>query len=594
MKSITNAWLEKFEIKKPDYDYVKRDSIGLEGVKYGECRYVKDGNEWIQRNKRTENLEGKASIMFLGDITCFEKQFEQAKNGKTYDFAYEFEVVHNIFSQADLVVGNLETMIFPHAPYRTEKYVAEQNFHCNAPIEFLYAIKKAGIDVLTNANNHDLDTGAVGIGETIDNIERFGFIQTGTFKSDKKRYEIINVEGFKIAIIAFAMTHNNKKENLTSEGVNFLLNDYSKDKAKQIITRARNDGAEVIFICIHWGKEHNLTQSSAQEKIAKELAYLGADCIIGSHPHVLQPFMKLERENKTVPVFYSMGNFVSHNVKNVKSRSIIACITLERRQSNINLHCTYIPIFTSGNYGEKKYVVLPINENASDSRNIKRLEIIKRTIGNRIEINNDIKFDEYIENIEENVENKKKTKIYDDLKFTYLIYKNHVCIDNISRFCTAPAYSVPDEVIGLKVKSIKEGAFEGNQIIKKINFNKNISFISNRAFKDCVNLEGLQLGRGVKEIGEEAFTNCTNLSAVVIKSKVKRIGSKSFYNCKNLRSVKIPYSVIEIAEDAFEGCKKAVFYCEENSYAEQYAKEHGFKYINMKLNDNDQSKKLQI
>lgn len=272
--------------------------------------------------------------MFTGDITCFEKQFAEAQKDKDYDFSFEFEAVKPIFDKADLVVGNLETMIFPNAPYRTEKYVSEQNFHCNAPLEFLDAIRKAGVDVLTNANNHDLDTGAIGIGETIDNIERFGFIQTGTFKSDKKRYEIINVDGFKIAIVAFATEHNNKTCNLNSEGIEFLLNDYSKEKAKSIIKEACDDGAEIVFTCIHWGRENKLTQNNSQMKIAEDLANLGYDCIIGSHPHVLQPFTTIKTGDKIVPVFYSMGNFVSHNANNKKARSIIACIDLEKRWKN--------------------------------------------------------------------------------------------------------------------------------------------------------------------------------------------------------------------------------------------------------------------
>ena len=68
---------------------------------------------------------------------------------------------------------------------------------------------------------------------------------------------------------------------------------------------------------------------------------------------------------------------------------------------------------------------------------------------------------------------------------------------------------------------------------------------------------------------------------VIMKDSVKRIGNKAFYNCTELRSVKMPEGVLEIAEDAFEGCSKAVFYCEKNSYAEQYAKENGIQVINM-------------
>ena len=158
MNYNNNLELEKYEVKKPDYDLFERDYVGMSDDKYEPARFVKKGEQWESKknggmfwNRKKKSIR----IMFVGDITCFEKQFAEAQKGKDYDFSYEFEKVKPVFGQADLVVGNLETMIFPNAPYRTEKYVSEQNFHCNAPIEFLDAIRKAGIDVLTNANKSE-------------------------------------------------------------------------------------------------------------------------------------------------------------------------------------------------------------------------------------------------------------------------------------------------------------------------------------------------------------------------------------------------------------------------------------------------------
>lgn len=595
MAHTANEWLEKFEIKKPDYDYIERDCMTMDNVEFAPMRYEKDGDSWKSK-KTTRRLFGrkKCRLMFVGDITCFEKQFEEAWNGENYDFSYEFEKIRPVFAEADLVVGNLETMIFPDAPYRTEKYVSEQNFHCNAPVEFLDAVRKAGIDVLTNANNHDMDTGAVGIGETIDYIERFGFIHTGTFKSEKKRYEIIDVDGFRIAVTAFATDHNNKKCNLTHEGIDYLLNDYSREKAEKTIREARKDGAELVFVCIHWGRENKIVQNKDQIRIANELVDLGYDCIIGSHPHVLQPFDIIKRAEKKVPVFYSMGNFISHNVNNRKARSIIACIDLERHGKGINMNCSYIPVFTSKTYGDKKYIVLPINERPVDPRNIRKKEQIKEIVGNSLETSKEIRFKECIEKIEKPELKKKGDKpdfskvdefpvSYDDGKFVYSVYDGHAVVKGISDDCTTSSYTVPLKVIDVPVSGISAGAFEGNKIMKKMNFKSNISYISERLFKDCCLLEGFQVGKNVIEIKDEAFSGCKKLTAAVMKNNVRKIGRKAFYNCIGLRSVKIPNSVTDIADDAFEGCTNAVFYCENDSYAEKYAEKNGFKIVNMEL-----------
>lgn len=590
---MNNDRLARFEIKPPDYDWEQRNYVGMRDTVYAPTRFVKREN-WWQAKDTTNGKQNSVRIMFTGDITCFEKQFAEAQKGESYDFSYELEQVKPVFEQADLVVGNLETMIVPEAPYRTEKYVSEQNFHCNAPVEFLDALKKAGFDVLTNANNHDLDTGAIGIGETIDYVEKFGFIHTGTFKSEKKRYELIDVAGYKIAITAFATEHNNKKSNLTPEGRDYLLNDYSSEKAKCILDEARTDGAELVFVCIHWGKEHKLVQNKQQMHIAEELAQMGYDCIIGSHPHVLQPFDRIDGKERQVPVFYSMGNFLSHNVSGDKSRSVIACVDLHRKGTSIELECSYIPICTSKDFGHKKFVVLPIKDKPLKKKNMNRKRIIESIMGDQIGVNLKVQYEECVEKPRIKIDKKAPRALeltadteypasYDDGSFKYAVYENCVWIQGLSEMGETQSYSAPDVVMGKAVYGVLPGAFSNCKVIKKINFKKNLKFVSEKMFYGCKTLEGLQIGN-VREIHDEAFSGCAALSCIVLKN-VETIGEKAFCNCTALRSVKISPKVRYISEDAFEGCLKAVFYCEKGSYAENYATDHGFDVVYMKMID---------
>ncbi len=596
MVKQSNTELLKFEIKAPDYDLVDRRYVAMEGKSLEPLRYTYRKGEWFAKKKPPLFGKSITKLMFVGDITCFEKQFEESRIGKTYDFSYELAQLSPIFGQADLVVGNLETMIVPFAPYRTEKYVSEQNFHCNAPIEFLEAVKNCGIDMVTNANNHDMDTGAQGIGETIDNIEKMGLIHTGTFKTDKPRFELITVGGIKIAVIAFATEHNNKRSNLTAEGIDFLLNDYSKKKAADLLAQARAKGAELVFTCIHWGKEHKLVQNSEQEDIAKELALMGYDCIIGSHPHVLQPFEYVSANGKQVPVFYSMGNFLSHNTSGQRSRSIIACVDIVKKKNELKLECSYIPIFTSRNFEGRKFVVLPIVKKPQDELNKKNKKLIEKVVGNVIDINSNVEFKEVAETPEEAPAKKiapvpnlrRITQFpvkYDDGKFIYEIYEDYVQVAALSEIATQSSYSIPVKFESLPVEGINPEAFKGNQVMKKINFGGGIESISPNACRDCIYLEGFQLGRKTLVVCESAFEGCVNLAAAVMKFKVKKIGERAFAGCVNLRTVKIPPNVTAIADNAFEGCASAVFYCEAGSYALQWATEHGFKTVIMELND---------
>ena len=86
MAHTNNKWLEKFEVKKPDYDLAERSFVGMADAAFSPARYTRKGGRWVP-NKLKNRLFGKKSarIMFLGDITCFEKQFEEAIFPEIFD-----------------------------------------------------------------------------------------------------------------------------------------------------------------------------------------------------------------------------------------------------------------------------------------------------------------------------------------------------------------------------------------------------------------------------------------------------------------------------------------------------------------------------
>ena len=592
-----HKWLEKYEIKAPDYDFTEREYYGLRDVEYQPRRfhYDKKKDLWVQNSHK---FSKKARLMFAGDITVFERQIEEARIGDSedYDFNYVFEPVSHVFDQADLVVGNIETMLSPSSPYRTEMYVSEQDFNCNAPVEVLEGLRNCGFDVLTNANNHDLDTGVIGLAETIDNIERFGFIQTGTFKTDKKRFEMIEVNHIKIAIVAFGTDHNGKGVNVTPEGNEFLLHDYTKEKAEKIYKQAKKEGADLAICCIHWGKENYPEPHQSQLKYAKELADIGYDAAIGSHSHVLQPYDVVEGEKgNKMPVFYCMGNFISHNFDNVKSRAIIAVLDCHKTRKGTSVEVSYIPVFTSERYNGKQYVVIPIPKDTEDKVYIDRKRRIRHDLGGAIEECTTVTFPEFIEGPVEGLQKKRVDDApvleeieeypfrYDAGKFIYNIYEDHIDILGITEGRPQVSYTNSRRILGLPVTDIVEGAFEGHPVIKKFKFMENIKYIRPRVLKGCPELEGFRIGEKTVEIQEEAFADCPKLNSAVFRRGLRKVGSRAFANCTNLRSVKISSGVEEIADDAFENCGKLVFYCDNNEYAEKYAHDHGFEVVRMKL-----------
>ena len=93
------------------------------------------------------------------------------------------------------------------------------------------------------------------------------------------------------------------------------MNKLQFNKLKNDVEKSRNEGAELIIVMPHWGKEYSLKINEYQKKWTKIFFELGVDLVIGTHPHVIQPVKVIEDKgrNKKMYVFYSIGNFINYN-----------------------------------------------------------------------------------------------------------------------------------------------------------------------------------------------------------------------------------------------------------------------------------------
>lgn len=324
-----------------------------------------------------------AVLMFVGDLMCQGRQQEAAYKDGEYDFTESFSIVKDIFSEADLVVGNLETMLDSTAPYMSELNKVDGKPFCNAPATYLDALKYAGFDLLVNANNHSADTGVHGIFETISQLDKYSFMHTGLFTSEnEQRFLIIDVNGIKIAVMAYATWYNNKEYYFTDEGVDILLNKYSKERVEADVKKAKELGAQFIIAYNHWGREHTNEVTDKQVRYAQEMADSGVDYIIGSHPHALQKYDVLPaKDGRKVPVVYSMGNFVSHMKKTVNKDTIILRLVLKNENGKIVIaEEGYIPCRVFTTFLEKDYLILPVVEKYSAGHKSKYFEPAKKRI----------------------------------------------------------------------------------------------------------------------------------------------------------------------------------------------------------------------
>ncbi|MBQ3407731.1 MAG: CapA family protein [Clostridia bacterium] len=310
------------------------------------------------------------NMAVIGDIMCHGPNYQDAYDSSTgtYDFTHFFTEIKSYISDADIAIGNLETTFAGG----TKAYSGYPTF--NSPPELAEAVKEMGIDVLTTSNNHSMDTGYNGLINTIDKLDEIGFDHTGTFKSQEEKDTILlkDVNGIKIAFLSYTYGTNGIP---IPNGKEYCINLIDKDLIKEHLEKAKELNPDVICVSMHWGIEYKIKPNSDQKDLADFLFENGADIILGSHPHVLEPMEKrtIELEDGTTKdgfVIYSLGNFCSAQKDKYTKDSIILNLQLTKHPDgtiNINSY-DYTPIYMQDNGAGAKdrYQIIDLTKRIKD------------------------------------------------------------------------------------------------------------------------------------------------------------------------------------------------------------------------------------
>lgn len=314
-----------------------------------------------KKNAPEENVQ-QATIMLTGDLMCQPLQQLAAYDGSTYNFKPTFQYVKNIFDTADLVIGNLETLVSKSLPLSKDMSSLQTKPYLNAPEEFLDALEYAGFDGFITANNHDCDGGETGLVETRDALDVRKIPHTGTFKDEnEQRYMLFERNGIKIGILSYATYFNKKEKFLSAEKQAYMLNRPDTDAVQRDIKALRDVGAEYIIAYNHSGTEYSQVPAARQERYATLLGSAGVDYVVTSHPHVLQPYEKLPIGDKYVPVIYSMGNFTSAMLSSITKETLVLSLTLSKdKNGKVSLkEQTYYPCYMLDEYENEPFVLMP-------------------------------------------------------------------------------------------------------------------------------------------------------------------------------------------------------------------------------------------
>ena len=241
----------------------------------------------------------------------------------------------------------------------------------NAPGEVMDAIKDAGYQVLDLAHNHILDSQIEGVVSTAEAIEKAGMTPIGVYtheSRDQAPLVIKEVNGIKVALLAYSYGFNGIEQYISQEDYNRYLSDLNEDKMKAEIERAEQE-ADITVIMPQMGIEYQLEPTEEQKTLYHKMIDWGADIIFGGHPHVVEPAETVEKDGDKKLIIYSMGNFLSNqrietmqDEENAKwtERGVLMDVTIKKKDGKTRIetakaHPTWVNRTPKGTYSPEGY-----------------------------------------------------------------------------------------------------------------------------------------------------------------------------------------------------------------------------------------------
>ncbi|MFY4774017.1 CapA family protein [Metabacillus sp. RGM 3146] len=257
--------------------------------------------EWKEPDEKVTS----ATFTAAGDVLIHSPLYMDAETSPNhYNFDPMIQDVKGALSQSDLTLVNQETMI-GGVQLGLSTYPA-----FNSPFEVADSLKNAGIDIVSMANNHALDKGEKGILNAVSHYHKLCLPYLGAYASQKDAdtIRVIEKDGIRFGFLAYTYGTNGYK---VPKNKPYLVSLINKPKMAKDLAKLKKI-ADVSVVMIHWGTEYERLPNKDQRELARFLSDHGADLIMGSHPHVLQPMEWLkQKDGKKSLVVYSLGNFLS-------------------------------------------------------------------------------------------------------------------------------------------------------------------------------------------------------------------------------------------------------------------------------------------
>ena len=225
-----------------------------------------------------------------------------------------------VLRAADFAMVNLETAVTSRGKPEPKTY------HFRAPASAFTAVRSAGVDLVSLANNHSLDYGRVGLADTLASAQaaRLPVVGAGANATEAYAPYVAGVRGVRVGVVAFSQIHTLSASWQATDTRSGIAMAFDTDRAVRAVALARQR-ADVVVVFMHWGIEGSPCPSAEMKTFARRMAQAGADIIVGTHAHVLLAGGWLAGAY----VHYGLGNFVWYSVSHATETGVLR-LTVQR------------------------------------------------------------------------------------------------------------------------------------------------------------------------------------------------------------------------------------------------------------------------
>ncbi len=311
-------------------------------------------------------VHSEITLLAVGDCLMHNTQIWSGQQADgSYKFDFFFTEVEEIIKEADYSSVSFEAPLAgPESSYTGYPLF-------NSPDAIADTFKRSGFDLVTTANNHAFDRGHKGLLRTLEVLEKAGLDTVGTYGSQEESqvFLIKELKGIKVGYLAYSYGTNGIP---IPADKGYCFNLLEREKILSDLQRLRPQ-VDVLVLVLHWGTEYTHKPNPEQMEMAHEFLQAGANVILGSHPHVIQPLEVIEFNQEDKMVIYSMGNFISNQHGLERNSGIILKMKFikEMEQGVTRLaDVKYIPTYSHPYYeeGRMKFRVVPVEKALEDIR----------------------------------------------------------------------------------------------------------------------------------------------------------------------------------------------------------------------------------